>query len=114
LKILVFEDNLVNQKVIGAYLAQFGHDAHFVGDGAKGLAVLEKERFDALLMDLEMPVMDGYETVRRIRADEKPDAPRAYIIALTAHALKGERERCLALGMDDFLTKPLSLATLKK
>ncbi len=114
LKVLVFEDNVVNQKVIGAFLAHFGHETHFVGDGAKGLAVLENERFDALLMDLEMPVMDGYEAVRRIRASETPDGPRAYIIALTAHALKGERERCLALGMDDFLTKPLNLATLRQ
>ncbi len=113
LKVLVFEDNIVNQKVIGAFLAQFGHEAHFVGDGMKGLAVLADENFDALLMDLEMPVMDGYETVRRIRASEKPGAPRAYIIALTAHALKGERERCLALGMNDFMTKPLSLGTLR-
>jgi CheY-like chemotaxis protein len=66
-------------------------------------------------MDLEMPVMDGYETVRHIRAQEKanPAASRAYIITLTAHALKGEKERCLALGMDDFLTKPVDLAALK-
>ena len=65
-------------------------------------------------MDLEMPVMDGYEAVRRIRAAETTAASRAYIVALTAHALKGERERCLALGMDDFLTKPVHLAALKE
>ena len=114
LRILVFEDNIVNQKVIGAFLAEAGHETHFVGDGAKGLALLEREEFDALLMDLEMPVMDGYEAVRRIREKETSGGRRAYIIALTAHALKGERERCLALGMDDFLTKPISREALRR
>lgn len=112
LKTLVFEDNFINQRVIGAFLANLGHDAHFAADGEKGLAALAQTRFDVLLMDLEMPVMDGYEAVHRIRAMEKPGGDRAYIIALTAHALKGERERCLALGMDDFLTKPVNLASL--
>jgi signal transduction histidine kinase/ActR/RegA family two-component response regulator len=112
LRLLVFEDNPINQKVTGLFLARFGHESQFVENGVKGLAVLEHEKFDALLMDLEMPVMDGYETVRRIRAGEKPGGPRVYIIAVTAHALKGERERCMALGMDDFLTKPVILATL--
>ncbi|HEY0945783.1 MAG TPA: ATP-binding protein [Opitutaceae bacterium] len=114
LKILVFEDNLVNQKVVGGFLAKLGHEARFAEDGAKGLGVLASESFDAVLMDIEMPVMDGYQAVRRIRASEKPGGSRAYIIALTAHALKGERERCLALGMDDFLTKPFSLAALRE
>jgi CheY-like chemotaxis protein/nitrogen-specific signal transduction histidine kinase len=114
LKLLVFEDNFVNQKVIGAFLTKLGHQARFAEDGEKGLAVFDRERFDALLMDLEMPVMDGYEAVRRIRGNEKPGTRRAYVIALTAHALKGERERCLELGMDDFLTKPLNLAILEK
>jgi signal transduction histidine kinase/ActR/RegA family two-component response regulator len=113
LQLLVFEDNLINQKVIGAFLAKLGHDAAFSADGAQGLARMAAARFDALLMDLEMPVMDGYETVRRIRTRERPGETRAYIIAITAHALKGERERCLALGMDDFLTKPVSLPSLQ-
>lgn len=112
LKALVFEDNFINQRVIGAFLANLGHEAHFAADGEKGLAAMTQIRFDVLLMDLEMPVMDGYEAVRRIRAMEKPGGEHAYIIALTAHALKGERERCLALGMDDFLTKPVNLASL--
>ncbi len=114
LRVLVLEDNPVNQKVIGAFLGKLGHTPHFVNDGEKGLAALLQHRFDVLLMDLEMPVMDGYEAVRRIRASERPETPRAYIVALTAHALKGERERCLALGMDDFLTKPINLAALEK
>ncbi len=112
LQVLVFEDNRVNQKVIGAFLTKLGHQFEFAADGEKGLAILAQQTFDVLLMDLEMPVMDGYEAVRRIRAAETNGASRAYIVALTAHALKGERERCLALGMDDFLTKPVHLAAL--
>lgn len=115
LRVLVFEDNVINQRVIRAFLTKLGHQASFAADGEQGLALLAGgESFDALLMDLEMPVMDGYETVRWIRASEQPGQPRAYIVALTAHALKGERERCLAMGMDDFLTKPISLAALEK
>jgi CheY-like chemotaxis protein len=113
LKLLVCEDNSVNQAVIRAFLTRLGHQVTLVDDGAKGLAALERERFDAVLMDLEMPVLDGYEAVRRIRASEQTGGPRTYIIALTAHALKGERERCLALGMDDFLTKPVNMPALK-
>ncbi len=113
LKLLVCEDNSVNQAVIRAFLTRLGHQVTLVDDGAKGLDALERERFDAVLMDLEMPVLDGYEAVRRIRAREKPESGRSYIIALTAHALKGERERCLALGMDDFLTKPVNMPALK-
>jgi signal transduction histidine kinase/CheY-like chemotaxis protein len=113
LNLLVCEDNGVNQAVIRAYLTRLGHQLTLVEDGEKGLEALARERFDAVLMDLEMPVLDGYEAVRRIRAHEKPGKYRAYIIALTAHALKGERERCLALGMDDFITKPVTLPVLK-
>ncbi|MDF3058636.1 MAG: hypothetical protein K0R17_2851 [Rariglobus sp.] len=111
LRLLVCEDNPVNQAVIRAFLLRLGHHPRLVGDGAQALALLEREPFDAILMDLEMPVMDGYETVVRIRSSTTVN-PRIHIIALTAHALKGERERCLALGMDDFLTKPLNLPAL--
>jgi len=114
LRVLVFEDNAVNQKVIGAFLTKLGHATRFAADGEQGLAILAREAFDVLLMDLEMPVMDGYEAVRRIREGETPGGPRAYIVALTAHALQGQRERCLALGMDDFLTKPINLAALEQ
>jgi PAS domain S-box-containing protein len=113
LTLLVCEDNGVNQAVIRAFLTRLGHSVTIVDDGGEGIAQLAKGRFDAVLMDMEMPVMDGYEAVRRIRAAESPDGPRAYIIALTAHAFKGERERCLALGMDDFLTKPITIPDLK-
>jgi signal transduction histidine kinase/ActR/RegA family two-component response regulator len=113
LNLLVCEDNPVNQTVVRAFLARLGHRVTLVDNGEKGIAILQRQSFDAVLMDLEMPVMDGYEAVRRIRASETTTGARIRIIALTAHALKGERERCLALGMDDFLTKPVSLAALE-
>lgn len=114
-RLLVCEDNPVNQVVIRALLLRLGHDPVFVDNGEKGIEHLARERFDAVLMDIEMPVMDGYEAVRRIRAAEQAagEHSHTYIIALTAHALKGERERCLAVGMDDFLTKPLTINSLK-
>jgi signal transduction histidine kinase/ActR/RegA family two-component response regulator len=113
LNLLVCEDNPVNQTVIRAFLARLGHRVSLVDNGEKALQAIKQESFDAVLMDLEMPVMDGYEAVRCIRESETNSGTHLRIIALTAHALKGERERCLALGMDDFLTKPVSLAELE-
>jgi len=113
LRILVCEDNLVNQAVMRALLLRLGHKPEFVGNGMEGLLLLERESFDVVLMDIEMPVMDGFETVRRIRLNESSGMlRRQYIIAVTAHALQGMRERCLAASMDDFITKPLSRASL--
>jgi signal transduction histidine kinase/CheY-like chemotaxis protein len=114
LRILVFEDNRLNQRVLSALLKKLGHHAHFVGSGVEGLAVIFKEKFDAVLMDIEMPGIDGYETVRQLRAAEIPGAPRQHIIALTAHAMQGVREKCLAAGMDDFLTKPIEPKVLRE
>jgi signal transduction histidine kinase len=113
LRILVFEDNRLNQRVLGALLKKIGHEAHFVGTGVEGLAIIFKEKFDAVLMDIEMPGIDGYETVRQLRRAEAPGEPRQYIIALTAHAMQGIREKCLAAGMDDFLTKPIQPQVLR-
>ena len=110
LRILICEDNLVNQAVMRALLHRLGHKTQFVGNGMEGLLLLERETFDVVLMDIEMPVMDGFETVRRIRLNESSGVlhRRQYIIAVTAHALQGMRERCLAASMNDFITKPLS------
>jgi signal transduction histidine kinase/ActR/RegA family two-component response regulator len=114
LRVLVFEDNLINQTVMRALLARLGHRAEFVADGAQGLEVLAGQTFDVVLMDIEMPVLDGYETVRRIREIEAGGTTRMHIIAVTAHALDGVRERCEAATMDDFLTKPVNLQVLKE
>ena len=114
LRLLVCEDNVVNQTLVRATIRRLGHEVSFAANGEQGLAALEETRFDAVLMDIEMPVLDGYETVRRLRAAEKArGGRRVHVIAVTAHALVGEAERCLAVGMDDFLAKPISMPALK-
>lgn len=114
LSLLVFEDNRLNQHVIGALLRKLGHRARFAGTGPEGLQMLDSEPFDALLMDIEMPGMDGYEAARIIRERERGTGRRRRVIAVTAHAMSGIREKCLAAGMDDFLTKPIDPAALKE
>jgi signal transduction histidine kinase/CheY-like chemotaxis protein len=114
LNLLMCEDNLVNQAVIRAMIRHLGHRVTFANDGAEGLSLLETQSFDAILMDIEMPVMDGYETVRRIREEETASGcNRRYVVAVTAHALIGEAERCFAAGMDDFVTKPVNMEVLR-
>lgn len=113
LRLLVFEDNPVNQHLIRVVLGKLGHRFTVVSSGPEGLALLERESFDALLMDIEMPDMDGYEVVRRLRASER-GGRRHHVIAVTAHALQGERERCLAAGIDDYLAKPFTRESLQE
>jgi len=113
LKILACEDNEINRRLLDALLLRRGHAVEFAEDGVIGLEALERTEFDLVLVDLAMPRMDGREFVRRVRAREAERAePARYLIALTASALKGERERCLAAGMDDFLTKPIDQPAL--
>ncbi|MCX8017108.1 MAG: ATP-binding protein, partial [Rhodocyclaceae bacterium] len=108
-RVLVVEDNAMNQEVVRRFLAKMGVAATVVANGAEALACLGRERFDLVLMDCQMPVMDGYEATRRLRAAgfKQP------IIAMTAHALVGDREKSLAAGMNDYLTKPLGFAALQ-
>jgi CheY-like chemotaxis protein len=110
-RILIVEDNPINQKVISAMIRKLGYDFTLVADGQQATEIVRKERFDIVLMDCFMPVMDGYEATRQIRSAEGPDHHHT-IIALTANALEGDRERCLAAGMDDYLAKPIHCATL--
>jgi two-component system, sensor histidine kinase and response regulator len=105
-RVLVAEDNPVNQLVIQGMLAKRGYAADVVANGREALAALDRERHVAVLMDVQMPELDGYETTRRMRAEED-GAPRVPIIAMTAGALEGDREAALAAGMDDYLPKPL-------
>lgn len=107
LRILLAEDNAFNQKVAVHMLENQGHSVRVTADGVQALAALEQESFDVLLVDIQMPEMDGFEVVERIRAKEAESESRQIIIALTAHASAGDRQRCLQAGMDDYLTKPL-------
>ncbi|MFZ4757486.1 MAG: ATP-binding protein [Burkholderiaceae bacterium] len=110
---LVVEDNLVNQTLAVALLKRLGIVATVVDNGARALEQLEARRWDIVLMDCQMPVMDGFEAVRRWREIEADRGlPRTPVIALTANAMEGDRERCLACGMDDYLSKPIDRAAL--
>lgn len=113
-RVLVVEDNPVNQLVCQAMLARFGLVVEIANNGIEGLQALDRNRFDLVLMDCQMPQMDGYETTRQIRANEqKQGLDRLPVIALTAHALSGDREKCLEAGMDDFLGKPFQVSDLE-
>ncbi|MCC6540178.1 MAG: response regulator [Bryobacterales bacterium] len=106
--VLIAEDNLVNQKVALRLLATLGFEAEIAANGAEALAALGRAQYALVLMDCQMPEMDGFEATRRIRAS----GSAIPIIAMTANAMKGDRELCLEAGMDDYLTKPISLAAL--
>lgn len=108
--ILVAEDNLINQRVVAAMLRREGYQVETAAHGGEAIAALERLRPDLILMDIQMPVVDGLEATRRIRAN--PRWRRLPIIALTAHAMAGDRDLCLASGMDDYLTKPVNRTQL--
>jgi signal transduction histidine kinase/CheY-like chemotaxis protein len=108
LNILVAEDNLVNQKVAQRMLQKRHHQVVVAGNGILALEALAAQSFDLVLMDVQMPEMDGVEATARIRAQEKITGGHQTIVALTAHAMKGDRERYLSAGMDEYLTKPIS------
>jgi len=113
LKIMVAEDNLVNQKLVVRFLEQAGHQAVVAATGKEALKMWHEDSFDAILMDVQMPEMDGLDATASIRAAEKVLArPHVPIIAMTAHAMKGDRERCLEAGMDEYLAKPIVLRDL--
>jgi CheY-like chemotaxis protein len=107
LRVLLAEDNLVNQRLAVRLLEKRGHRVAVAATGSEALLALEKESFDLVLMDVQMPVMDGLEATAAIREKEKATGRRQAVVALTAHAMKGDREKCLAAGMDGYLTKPI-------
>jgi two-component system sensor histidine kinase/response regulator len=107
LRVLLAEDNLVNQRLVVRLLEKRGHRVVVAANGLEVLRALEKESFDLVLMDLQMPEMDGFEATTGIREKEKGTGAHQAIVALTAHAMKGDREKCLAAGMDGYLTKPI-------
>lgn len=107
LYILLAEDNIVNQRLALRQLNKRGHTVIVVDDGEAALSALDREEFDLILMDIQMPKMDGFEATAAIRAREKITNRHIPIVAMTAHAMKGDRERCLAAGLDDYVSKPL-------
>lgn len=106
MRILVVEDNPVNQRVVAIMLKRLGYEVSLAGDGRQALEAFEKSPADFVLMDVQMPVMDGFEATRSLRA-KYDGAARPWIVALTANAMHGEREVCLAQGMDDYIAKPV-------
>jgi two-component system, sensor histidine kinase and response regulator len=110
--ILLVEDNAVNQKLAARLLEKRGHTVAIAGNGKEALAALEKQSFDLVFMDVQMPEMDGFEATAAIRGKEKTSGNHLPIIAMTAHAMAGDRERCLEAGMDDYITKPIRLEEL--
>jgi CheY-like chemotaxis protein len=114
LSILLAEDNAVNQLVAVRMLERQGHVVEVVSDGEQAVEALGRGKFDLVLMDVQMPNLDGLEATERIREIERHTGEHLPILALTAHALKGDREKCLAAGMDGYLTKPITSAALQK
>jgi PAS domain S-box-containing protein len=112
-RILLAEDNLVNQRVAVAVLRKLGLRADLAGNGAEACAAAETRDYDLILMDCQMPEMDGYQATRRIR-EREPANRRVPILAMTANAMAGDRERCLESGMDDYLAKPIAILDLKE
>jgi len=106
-RVLLAEDNIVNQVVARKMLERAGHTVDCVSNGAQALSQYQNQPYDLILMDVQMPKMDGCEATRRIRALEKERGGHVVIVALTAHALKGDSEQCLRAGMDHYLSKPL-------
>jgi CheY-like chemotaxis protein/HPt (histidine-containing phosphotransfer) domain-containing protein len=113
LRILLAEDNVINQKLALRILNKLGYRADIASNGAEALEALRRQSYDAILMDLQMPEMDGLEATRRIR-DLYRGSPSPRIIALTASAMQGDRERCLAAGMDDYIAKPIRVEELRR
>ena len=107
LRILVAEDNPINQKVAAHILQKYGNTVILADNGRDAVDALKNDDFDLILMDIQMPVMDGFQATSVIRENEKKTGKHIPIIALTAHAMKGDREKCLEAGMDDYVSKPI-------
>ncbi|MAG94678.1 MAG: hypothetical protein CMJ48_13165 [Planctomycetaceae bacterium] len=111
-RVLLVEDNIVNQKVASRLLNKMGCTVEKAGNGRQALEKCEKQSFDVIFMDCQMPVMDGYEATQEIRSREASDE-HVPIVAMTANAMSGDRERCVEIGMDDYVSKPINVAELR-
>ncbi len=113
LNVLLAEDNAVNQRLAVGILQKLGHQVTIANNGKKALTLLEKNVFDLVLMDVQMPEMDGLEATRELRKRESSSNEHITVVAMTAHAMKGDRENCLSAGMDDYLCKPIRLKDME-
>jgi two-component system sensor histidine kinase/response regulator len=111
-RILVAEDNPVNQRLAVGLLEKQGHSVALASNGRAALEAIAREQFDLVFMDVQMPEMDGFEATAAIRGKENAGGMRLQIIAMTAHAMKGDMERCLAAGMDGYVSKPIQVEAL--
>jgi len=114
LQVLIAEDNPVNQLVATGIFEKLGYQVTVVSHGGEALAAVQVRKFDLIAMDVQMPEMDGLEATKAIRAGEKSTGTHTPIVAMTAHAMKGDRERCLAAGMDAYLSKPMRIGELEE
>jgi CheY-like chemotaxis protein/HPt (histidine-containing phosphotransfer) domain-containing protein len=112
LRILLAEDNAVNQKVAARMLERMGHTVSIAENGTEVLGAVEKQNFDLILMDIQMPEVDGYDATRSIRERETSTGEHIPIVAMTAHAMKGDKEKCLQAGMDGYVAKPINVQQL--
>jgi len=112
-RVLLAEDEPINRFAIRRMLERLGHEAHCVENGLEVLDVVRGARFDLIIMDIQMPVMDGLEAARRLREDDDERLRTMPIVAVTAYAMKGDRERILAAGMDGYLSKPVDMEELR-
>ena len=110
LRILVAEDNPFNQQLVEHLLRRKGHDLRVASDGREALAALERDRFDLMLLDVHMPGYDGFQVIEALRRREQATGGHLPVIALTARAMRSDRELCLQAGMDDYLAKPIAAA----
>src|SRR5258708_33289991 len=113
LRILVVEDNAINQRLALRFLDQLGYRSDLANNGLEAVEAVKRQTYDVILMDVQMPEMDGYEATREIHRRCAPGkAP--YIIALTAHSMKGDQEKCLENGMDDYISKPVRASHIEE
>jgi two-component system sensor histidine kinase/response regulator len=113
LRVLIAEDNLINQRVVTRFLERDGHTTMLASNGQEAVDLFQRHSFDVILMDVQMPEMDGLTATREIRKLERSHGIHTPIIALTAHSVEGDRERCLEAGMDGFVSKPIKIADLR-
>jgi CheY-like chemotaxis protein len=114
LRILLVEDNPLLRSIIESQLMYLGVATRSVGDGSEAITALQQEDFDLVLMDVQMPIVNGLDATRRIRNWEKERSRHTTIIALTAHAMRGDKEACFDAGMDDYIAKPIRLEKLEE